>query len=144
VDGDSPTFLEWKINMRSVVYGVAVIAAIGIMLAIAKMPSQDSTNQNTQAELASSVEATPTNVMSEPGTLTLNVPDMHCPFACYPSIKKTLESSETVEAVELAEQKEEGVIDNPQVIVNFTEGFDVDAAIASLEAKGFKDSSVVQ
>ena len=50
--------------------------------------------------------------MTEAGTLTLSVPKMHCPFACYPAIKKALEETDTVESVELAEQKEEGVIDN--------------------------------
>lgn len=137
--------------MRSLAYGVAVLAAVGIMLAIAKLPNKEaapdqSVTESVQAdgEVASSIQATSTHVMSEAGTLTLNVPDMHCPFACYPAIKKALESTDTVEQVELAEQKVEGVIDNPQVIINFTEGFDVDAAIASLKARGFENSSVVQ
>ena len=91
-----------------------------------------------------SVETVPTRVMPEAGSLTLHVPDMHCPFACYPAIKETLESSDKVEKVELAEQKVEGQIDNPQVIVNFTQGFDLDAALASLKEKGFENSSVVQ
>lgn len=140
--------------MRSVAYGVAVLAAIGIMLAIAKMPknqaridqpeSPSNTTVAVETEVARSIEATPTRVMSEPGSLTLNVPDMHCPFACYPAIKETLESSDKVEKVELAEQKVAGQIDNPQVIVNFNKGFDIDAAIAALKAKGFDNSAVVQ
>ena len=138
--------------MRSVAYGVAVLAAVGIMLVIAKMPGKDTgVDQSVAAsptqgdtESASASEATAGRVMNEAGTLTLHVPDMHCPFACYPAIKKALESSDTVEQVELAEQKVEGTIDNPQIIINFTEGFDVDAAIAALKARGFDDSAVVQ
>ena len=138
--------------MRSVAYGVAVLAAVGIMLVIAKMPGKDTgVDQSVAAsptqgdtESASASEATAGRVMNEAGTLTLHVPDMHCPFACYPAIKKALESSETVEQVELAEQKVEGTIDNPQVIINFTEGFDVEAAIAALKARGFDNSAVVQ
>lgn len=136
--------------MRSVVYGVAVLAAVGIMLAIAKMPKTENPDNSTtttssaDVQTASSTPADPGQVMSEPGKLTMNVPDMHCPFGCYPTIKKTLESDEAVEMVELAEQKVEGTIDNPQVIINFTEGFNVDAAIAALKEKGFENSSVVQ
>lgn len=137
--------------MRSVAYGVAVLAAAGIMFAIAKMPDQEhkpinqtTTDNAVAVQTASSTPQGPDRVMEEAGSLTLHVPDMHCPFGCYPSIKKTLESSDAVEAVELAEQKMEGAIDNPQVIINFTEGFDVDAAIAALTAEGFENSSLVQ
>lgn len=138
--------------MRSLAYGVAVLAAVGIMVAIAKMPSKETvvdqpvaaTPTQGDTETASSIEASSGRVMTESGTLTLHVPDMHCPFACYPAIKKALESSDTVEQVELAEQKVEGTIDNPQIIINFTDGFDVDAAIAALKARGFDDSAVVQ
>ena len=128
--------------MRAVAYVVAALAAVGIMVAIVAMPEQENTADS--ANPASAVAATPTRVMSEAGTLTMQVPDMHCPFACYPAIKETLESADTVTEVQLAEQQVEGVIDNPQVIINYQPGFDIDAAIASLQANGFKDSTVVQ
>ena len=128
--------------MRAVAYVVAALAAVGIMVAIVAMPDQEKTADSVSP--ASAVEATPARVMSEPGTLTMQVPDMHCPFACYPAIKKTLESADTVTEVQLAAQQVEGVIDNPQVIINYQPGFDIDAAIASLQANGFKDSTVVQ
>jgi hypothetical protein len=134
--------------MRSLAYGVAVLAAVGMMLAIANIPRETSDEpsvaQSTLADAASADQVTSGDVMQEAGSLTLHVPDMHCPFACYPAIKKTLEESATVQQVELAEQKVEGTIDNPQVIINFNEGFDVNAAIAALKAKGFDNSSVVQ
>ena len=136
--------------MRSVTYGVAVLAAVGIMFAIARMPNKETSPDQTGSEAstviqpASSVQQAAARVMEEAGSLTLHVPEMHCPFGCYPAIKKTLESSEAVQEVQLAEQKVEGAIDNPQVIINFTKGFNVDAAIAALKAKGFDNSSVVQ
>ena len=69
---------------------------------------------------------------------------MHCPFACYPAIKKKLESRADVAAVELAPQKEEGVIDNRQVIVRYKDSFDATDAIAMLEKAGFGGSSVAE
>ncbi len=82
--------------------------------------------------------------MTEAGTLTLSVPEMHCEFACFPKVKETLEEADGVEDVSLAAQKEEGVLDNRQVIVKYQPGFDVHAAIASLESAGYTDSDIVQ
>ena len=82
--------------------------------------------------------------MADSGTLTLDVPSMHCEFACFPRVQKALEDSEGVASVELAPQAEEGVLDNRQVIVNYEPGFDLAAALTSLQEEGFKDSDVVQ
>ena len=82
--------------------------------------------------------------MAEDGKLTLDVPDMHCAVMCYPKIKKTLESDQNVAVVELADQKEEGMIDNPQVIVTYKAGFDLDAAIADLGKNGYENSKLVE
>ena len=82
--------------------------------------------------------------MDQAGTLVLSVPKMHCEFSCYPAVKETLEGSPSVLAVELAEQKDEGTIDNRQVVVQYDAGFDVDAAIERLGEKGFKESELVQ
>ena len=82
--------------------------------------------------------------MSEAGTLVLSVPTMHCEFACFPNVKKILEGSEAVTSVQLDEQKEEGTIDNRQVIVQYNAGFNLDAAIKALGKEGFEDSDVVQ
>ena len=62
----------------------------------------------------------------------------------FPRVKETIESVEGVQAVELAEQKEEGVIDNRQVIVKYDTGFDVNAALTLLAKEGFDDSEMVQ
>ena len=128
--------------MRGIAYGIAAIAAIGIMVAISMMPEQSTTDSPTTAP-ATAVSASP-DVKAEAGTLTLSVPHMHCAVACYPRVKEMLENSDGIQEVELAEQKEEGVIDNRQVIVKYEAGFDVDSALQLLAKEGFEDSDVVQ
>jgi copper chaperone CopZ len=122
-------------------YLVVALAAAGIAIMIIKMPDVPPSKIIPGSAKQVSKEA---RVMTEAGELTLSVPGMHCPFACYPAIKKTLEGTENVESVELAEQKEEGVIDNPQVIVQYKSGFNLDQAIKLLDDRGFRDSEIVQ
>ncbi|QDV41711.1 hypothetical protein Enr13x_15540 [Stieleria neptunia] len=127
--------------MRSLAYGAAILAAAGIMYLITMSPTEPAAD-------AVPSPATPEAVTIAPDTevktasLTMTVPEMHCPFACYPSVKKNLEKRSDVLTVELAPQKEEGIIDNPQVIVTYKDGFDADQAIAQLEAAGFTGSTV--
>lgn len=135
--------------MRSVAYVVAALAAVGIMIALVMMPVSETTapGDAVPAEAAAEVAAQEADVKAVAGeteTLVLHVPEMHCPFACYPAVKQTLEGDASVAGVELAEQKQEGVIDNPRVVVTVSDGFDADAAIAALAKKGFKNSEVVQ
>lgn len=131
--------------MRFVVYLVAVIAAAGIAYIYSGVGVQENTEvaaapaeSDQQAGSSESTDASAAQLIS------LKVPGMHCPFACYPSVKKTLEEQSGVELVELAPQKEEGIIDNPVVLIKTSEGFDLDAAIQTLAQTGFEDSSVVQ
>lgn len=146
--------------MRSAAYAVAILVAAGIMYFIATSPTEPVAAPNDQSVAVASAESASAESASAESdssivpdadvkmdsltlaSLTLNVPEMHCPFACYPSVKKNLEKRDDVTAVELAPQKEEGVIDNPQVIVTYKPGFDADQAIAMLEAAGFSGSSV--
>jgi mercuric ion binding protein len=155
--------------MRGLAYAIAAIAAVGIMFVIATMPGEQSSDPTatpataetqtaetqtvaetqaaeTQTQPAESAEvlASTTDPKAETESLTLAVPKMHCEFACFPKVKETLESVETVELVELGPQKEEGAIDNRQVIVKFKPGFDVNDAVARLTKAGFGDSEVVQ
>jgi mercuric ion binding protein len=150
--------------MRGLAYAIAAIAAVGIMFVIATMPGEQSSDPTatpataetqtaetqtvaeTQTQPAESAEvlASTTDAKAETESLTLAVPKMHCEFVCFPSVKETLESVETVELVELGPQKEEGAIDNRQVIVKFKPGFDVNDAVARLTKAGFGDSEVVQ
>lgn len=119
--------------MRSTAYAVAILAAAGIMYYFATSP--DVAGPDAPVDQANVTEATT-------ASLTMNVPEMHCPFACYPSVKKNLEERTDVVSVELAPQKEEGVIDNPQVIVTYKEGFEPESAIAQLDKAGFSGSTV--
>ena len=132
--------------MRSLAYGAAILAAAGIMYLITMTPA-DPVAEPTDQESVAASETTPSidpSVEVETASLTMNVPEMHCPFACYPSVKKNLEKRSDVMSVELAPQKEDGIIDNPQVIVTCTKEFDAEQAIAMLEAAGFAGSSVIE
>lgn len=122
--------------MRSMAYGAAILASLGIMIFLATNPGKP-TVIDPDAVASSTPDV-------ELASLTLDVPKMHCPSFCYPKVKEELESREDVVAVELAPQKEEGVIDNRQVILSIKEGFDSDAALATLEEAGFGGSSVAK
>lgn len=137
----SPSYRN--VAMRFVVYLVAVLAAAGIAYVYSGVdkPQGVELAELPQTSQAQSSE-NPNDVSVE--LISLKVPGMHCPFACYPSVKKTLEGQSGVELVELSPQKEEGVIDNPVVLIKVSEGFDVDSAIQSLAQSGFEDSAVVQ
>lgn len=132
--------------MRVLAYVVAAVAAVGIMISIAKLPSQNGapaadSQQNANVQTAS---VSSDSSMDAPGTLTLDVPGMHCEFACYPRVKEAIEQVDGVNSVKLAEQREEGVLDNRQVIVQYDAGFDLDAALKLLAEEGYDDSSLVQ
>ena len=125
--------------MRSVAYAAAILAAAAIMYFIAT--SSPETEVETASQAPPATVATDAEVNT--ASLKLNVPEMHCPFACYPSVKENLEKQDDVVSVELAPQKEEGVIDNPQVIVTYRQGSDPTKMIAVLDEAGFAGSSVV-
>ena len=132
--------------MRSAVYTLAVLAAAGIAYVFATAPTPGSVpprGQDTASARASATTAAG-QVMAQAGTMTLRVEDMHCPFACYPAVKGTLEGQASVLAVELDKQQVEGVIDNPQVLVKYDSGFDLTAALDALSKKGFAKHSVVE
>ncbi|XZE52140.1 hypothetical protein SH139x_003822 [Planctomycetaceae bacterium SH139] len=127
--------------MRFVVYLVAVLAAAGIVYFVS------STGEPQVADSAAPVEgaeATAQDGQAEIQLVSLKVPDMHCPVACYPAVKKTLEGQTGVSGVDLAKQSEEGIIDNPVVVIKTAPGFDLDQAIAALDAAGFSKSTVTE
>lgn len=139
MNGKSFVLLSYRVSfsMRGTVYVVAALAAVGIMLVIAKGPT--TTEQN--SETAASTVSAPAGALE---TLTLSVPEMHCEFACFPKVKEALESVDTVQEVQLAEQKEEGVLDNRQVIVKYKEGFNLDEALGLLADAGYGETELVQ
>ncbi len=105
--------------------------------------AESTTPQTTTSEPNSSA-VTVTPVKYEPGqTLTVNVPDMHCPFACYPKVKQTIADQPGVESVELVEQESEDAINDPRIIVKLNGEFDSTTAIEALSKKGFNESQVV-
>ncbi|QDT07647.1 hypothetical protein K227x_60750 [Rubripirellula lacrimiformis] len=128
--------------MRGLAYAVAAIAAVGIMIAIGTGPTSEPTAP------ASSASATTADVSlastDSPGTLTISVPEMHCAVSCFPRVKAALENTAAVKSVELGPQKEEGLIDNRQVIVSYDAGFSPKGALDLLQEEGFTDSTVIQ
>ena len=132
--------------MRIVAYAVATLVAVAIMFAIANTGTESANDASQTASATASATSAKTvsaNTMTEAGTLVIAVPEMHCEFACFPKVKEALEATGAVQAVELAEQKEQGTIDNRQVVVKYDAGFDPDAAIKMLETNGFADSALV-
>lgn len=125
--------------MRGFAYVIAVLAAIGIMIGIASYPNQNEpTNSRPVTTPASAA------LMTNSGTLTIAVPTMQCEMVCFPRVKTTLEGNDGVQSVELASQQEKGVLDNRQVIVNYDNGFNLNAAMSSLVEEGFPNSAVVE
>ena len=76
--------------------------------------------------------------------VSLEVPEMHCQFGCWPTVKETLEVEPGVESVTLAAQKKDYEIDARFVHVAVNGEFDAVRAIVSLADAGFADSSVKQ
>jgi len=74
--------------------------------------------------------------------VSMKVEDMHCPLGCYPTVEKALAKVAGVSSVKLAEQKKEGTIDNPVVLVQVNGNFDPSAAIAALDKVGFASEMV--
>ena len=134
--------------MRGLAYIIAAVAAVGIIIGIASLPNQEAGDvaSSPAPATAASIDAAPAQAepMTEPGELLVSVPSMHCQFACFPRVKEAIERADGVESVELAEQKEEGVLDNRQVIVKYKPGFDINDALTMLSSEGFEDSELVQ
>ena len=128
--------------MRAPIYVLAALAAAGIAYYLAATPAATPATAVVTPAAADGVQAAA--VLADAGTLTLRVDGMHCEFACYPKVKKTLESFEEVVSVELDEQPEAGSLDNPQVVLTYEAGFDLAAAQSALAKSGFAKTSVVQ
>ena len=109
------------------------------MIGIVSYPNQNEPTNRRPATIPASAA-----LMTESGTLIIAVPTMQCEMACFPRVKTTLEGNDGVQSVELATQKEEGVLDNRQVVVNYDNGFNLNAALSSLVAEGFTNPAVVE
>lgn len=130
--------------MKNIAYIVAGLAAVGIMAAIALVPPAETTTNSTDDAPASASLVSATEPMTESGSLTFEVPSMHCQFACYPKVKETLEGTDGVTEVALAEQPEPNTLTVKKVIVKYDAGFDISQALASLKESGFDDAVQIQ
>lgn len=126
--------------MRAPLYVLAALAAVGIAYYVATTPAAPTATAGVSAAASQTAAA----VLTDAGTLTLRVDDMHCEYGCYPKVKKTLESFDEVVSVELDRQPEAGSLDNPQVVLTYQPGFDLAAAQSALAKSGFAKTSVVQ
>ncbi|HBN77208.1 MAG TPA: hypothetical protein DD473_15615 [Planctomycetaceae bacterium] len=121
-------------DMRFLVLGT-LACFVGCTESTSPQPSSTETN-------SPAISAAP--VKYEAGqTLTVNVPEMHCPFACYPRVKQTIADQPGVESVELVEQESEDAINDPRIIVKLNGEFDSTSAIDALSKVGFNESQVV-
>jgi len=118
---------------RSIVWAAFVLS---LVLAVAGC----SNSADPGSAATSPVDATPA-VVKDPNVkyhrVSLEVPTMSCPFACWPKVKKTLESQPGVGEVTLAPQKESDVIDKPVVFVEASDKFQGEEAVQALAKVGF-------
>lgn len=129
--------------MKTIAYVVAGLAALGIMVALIANPSLNT--QSTEPAVASaSLVSQSSEPATEPGSMTLEVPGMHCQFACYPKVKKSLEESAGVTEVALVEQPEPNTLTVKQVIVKYDAGFDLNKALLGLKEDGYAEATKVQ
>jgi len=129
--------------MRAPLYVFAALAAVGIATYLATTPAAPTATASV-SPAAADASQTASAVLTDAGTLTLRVDDMHCEYGCYPKVKKTLESFDEVVSAELDKQPEAGSLDNPQVVLTYQPGFDLAAAQSALAKSGFAKTSVVQ
>ncbi len=74
-------------------------------------------------------------------TATLAIPEMHCPFGCFPKAQDALEQIDGIASIELVKQKEEGAIDDRRVVVTFDGSVDSKSAIAALDSVALPGAS---
>lgn len=121
---------------------VGVLAGCGVDEPNGEVPetSQATPSSDGPAVLSSDELA----LSTEPVMIEMGVPDMHCPYGCFPSVKETLEEQPGVLAVELADPKdaEDGSIEDRRVFVKAVKGFDPASTIVALTEAGFKPDSV--
>lgn len=125
--------------MRSSIYLVTALIALGIAYLLAQPPAAPATGSSA----APTATAASAGVLADAGTLTLRVDGMHCEYGCFSKVKRTLEGFDHVVSVQLDQQAEEGTLDNPQVLLSYESGFDLLAAQDALAKNGFAKTSVL-
>ena len=117
------------------------LAICGLMLTFAVGCGTSAPAPEAVGETESTAAVTPV-VYNAGESLTLEVPGMHCPFGCYPTVEKTLTSLDGVEEVELVPQEKEGEINDRRVVVKLNNEFDANKAVSALADAGFDGASV--
>ena len=104
----------------------------------------DSGSSTSQTSTETPVLETQTVAYTPGQQVVIHVPDMHCPFACYPKVKQTLEQQPgvDVESVTLVEQKDEALIDDPRIIVTLKENFDSTQTVNAIAEAGFSGATI--
>lgn len=129
---------------------LALLASALFLVGCADTAVDTVTSSDTAPEASVSTPDTPeTEVDSAPvvtdyqagDSATLAIPEMHCPFGCFPKAKDTLESIDGIASIELVKQEEEGVINDRRVVVTFDGNVDSKTAIAALDGVDFAGSS---
>ena len=74
------------------------------------------------------------------------VPTMHCPYACYPSVREQLEATPGVLAVSLAspEDAEDGTIEDRRVFIMADKGFDSSVVADAVSRAGHTAGEVTE
>ena len=75
--------------------------------------------------------------------VTLSVPKMTCPHACWPEVKKVLENQTGVARVELPAQPNADEITDRRVFIALKGDFNAEKAISELATIGFDESKLV-
>lgn len=125
---------------------LALIASVGLVAGCGVDEPNENVPDSTQTDPAgsSTVAAMPVSLSAEPTQLEVAIPTMGCPYACFPTVKETLEKQPGVLAVDLAdpEDAEDGVIEDRRVFVTAVEGFDVAQATRALTKVGQEPTSI--
>ena len=98
--------------------------------------------QTKQKTAAPSIDSLPMATSFNAGdSATLAIPEMKCPFGCFPKAEDALANIDGVAGVELVEQEQEGVINARRVVVTFDGKVDGHAAIVALDSVDLPGSS---
>lgn len=76
-------------------------------------------------------------------TVEMEIPGMHCPYGCYPTVEKTLAGIDGVKAVSLADPDDakDGSIEDRRVFITLDDDFNATEAAEKLAEAGFKPKS---
>lgn len=118
--------------------------AVAMVIGCADSATSSVPGDSAASNSADVIPATPAAFHSGQ-TVQITVPEMHCPFACYPNVKETLKEQPGIdsETIELVEQKEEAVINDPRIIVKLNGDLNDQQVIKAIAETGFPGATIV-